>query len=182
MKVMGVTGMPGSGKGLVAGVGRSLGFKIIRMGDVIREEAQKNNADIGETAIELRKEYGNFVVAEKCVEKIKLDESDNKSKLFLIEGIRSPYEVEIFKENFKDFKVVAVNSTPETRFNRLINRKRADDSVIKSEFEKRDKRELKFGIGDVIATADYMVTNEGSIKRFKKIIRSILTNELQNAS
>ena len=30
MKVIGVTGMPGSGKGIVAGVARNLGFEIIR--------------------------------------------------------------------------------------------------------------------------------------------------------
>ena len=38
MKVIGVTGMPGSGKGVASGVARSLGFKLIRMGDVIRED------------------------------------------------------------------------------------------------------------------------------------------------
>ncbi|HEY0196297.1 MAG TPA: AAA family ATPase [Methanobacterium sp.] len=180
MKVIGVTGMPGSGKGIVAGVAISLGFQVIRMGDVIRDEAHKRNAKIGETAIQLRKEHGDFVVAERCIEKIKelSKGSDNQPDLYIIEGIRSPFEVEMFQENFPDFKVLSVNSSPETRFKRLLNRKRADDSHIKPEFEIRDKRELKFGIGDVIATADYMVVNEGSIKRFKKIIRSILTNEV----
>ena len=53
MKVKGITGMPGSGKGIVAGVARNLGFQVIRMGDVIREEAQIRDANVGETAIEL---------------------------------------------------------------------------------------------------------------------------------
>lgn len=176
MKVIGVTGMPGSGKGIVAGVARSLGFQIVRMGDVIREEAQNRNASIGETAVKLRKEYGDFIVAERCIMKIKDLSTDHD--LFIVEGIRSPFEVELFCENFKDFKVLSVNSSPETRFKRLLYRKRADDSHIKSEFQKRDQRELKFGIGDVIATSDYTVVNEGSIKRFKKIIRSILSNEM----
>jgi len=82
----------------------------------------------------------------------------------------------MFRENFPGFKVLSVNSSPDTRFRRLLNRKRADDSLDKSEFESRDKRELKFGIGEVIARADYMVPNEGSIKRFKNTIRSILNN------
>lgn len=172
--------MPGSGKGIVASVARSLGFQIVRMGDVIREEAQKRDAKIGETAIQLRKEYGKFVIAERCVERIKnLSKSSNEqSDLYIIEGIRSPFEVEVFRKNFPDFKVLSVNSSPETRFKRLLNRKRTDDSHIKSEFEIRDKRELKFGIGEVIATADYVVVNEGSMKRFKNIVRSILTNEM----
>jgi len=180
MKIIGVTGMPGSGKGIVAGMARSLGFEVIRMGDVIREEAQRRNAAIGETAIQLRKEYGEFIVAEKCIEKINKLSRDKGSllKLIVIEGIRSPYEVEIFKKNFKKFKVISVNSSTETRFKRLLSRGRVDDSNIKSDFLKRDKRELKFGIGEVIATADYTVVNEGSKKRLKGIVRSILTNEM----
>jgi len=71
MKVIGVTGMPGSGKGIVAGVAKNLGYEIIRMGDVIREEARKRNAKIGEIAVQLRKDYGEFVVAERCIQKIK---------------------------------------------------------------------------------------------------------------
>lgn len=181
MKVIGVTGMPGSGKGIVAGVARSLGFQIVRMGDVIREEAHSREAKIGETAVNLRKEYGDFIVAERCIHKIKQLSSDNGDQnFFIVEGIRSPFEVELFQENFKDFKVLSVNSSPETRFKRLSYRKRADDSNIKSEFNKRDNRELKFGIGEVIATSDYTVVNEGSIKRLKKVIRSILSNEIRN--
>ncbi|MCE5214747.1 MAG: AAA family ATPase [Methanobacterium sp.] len=187
MKVLGVTGMPGSGKGLVAGVARKLGFKVIRMGDVIREEAEKREAPVGETAIRLRKEYGDFVVARRCIDKIKTlerikskSDQNTKSGLYMIEGIRSPMEVEMFRENFRNFKVISVNSTPVTRFKRLINRQRSDDSKQKTDFQKRDNRELKFGIGEVIATSDYMVVNEGSKKKFKSIIRSILTNELSN--
>lgn len=171
--------MPGSGKGIASGVARSLGFKVIRMGDVIREEAEKRGADIGETAIELRKEHGDFVVAERCIEKIKNStKTSTGDGLYIIEGIRSPYEVEMFRENFPGFKVLSVNSSPETRFKRLLTRKRSDDSHMKSEFENRDKRELKFGIGEVIATADYMVVNESSVKRLKNVVRSILTNEM----
>ena len=36
MKVIGVTGMPGSGKSVVSRVGEGLGMKVVRMGDVIR--------------------------------------------------------------------------------------------------------------------------------------------------
>lgn len=193
MTVLGVTGMPGSGKGLVAGVARNLGFKVIRMGDVIREEAEKREAPIGETAVRLRKEYDDFIVARRCMEKIKslerinyskTDKNDlkgnTKSRLYIIEGIRSPFEVEMFRKNFRNFKVISVNSTPATRFKRLFNRQRSDDSYLKTDFKKRDKRELKFGIGEVIATSDYIIVNESSKKKFKNIIRSILKNEMPN--
>jgi dephospho-CoA kinase len=183
MKVIGVTGMPGSGKSVVSRVAESLGMKVIRMGDVIRIEAELQNEDPGKVAVELRKKYGKFVVAERCVDNInrastKTELQDNNSQLFLIEGIRSPWEVQIFQKNFPGFKVIAVHSKPETRFARLKKRMRSDDSAKPKEAIKRDNRELKFGIGDVIANSDFMVVNEGSISKFKNTVRRIIKNEM----
>ena len=196
MKIIGVTGLPGSGKSVVSRTAKRLNIPIIRMGDVMREEAKKRNEKPGDVAVELRKEYGEFVVAERCVERIKKNietknNSDiytkNKSRvkvskcsIYMIEGIRSHHEIEIFKKNFKEFVVIAVHSTPVTRFKRLKKRMRPDDSREKSDFLLRDLRELNFGIGNVIATADYMVVNEGPLKKIKSIIRRILENEMQN--
>lgn len=185
MKVIGVTGMPGSGKSVVARIAKGMGMHIIRMGDVVREEAEERGADVGKVAVKIRDEYGKFVVAERCIEKIRELESKNESikisgtsvknqNMYMIEGIRSPHEVHLFKKNFKDFKVIAIYSSPKTRFKRLKKRSRYDDSKEMTEFKKRDKRELGFGIGDVIAASDYMIVNEGSLWKYKKHIRSVL--------
>jgi dephospho-CoA kinase len=192
MKVIGVTGLPGSGKSVVSRVAKLLDIQVIRMGDVIREEAKKRKQSTGDVAVDLRKEYGEFVVAERCVEIVnnylkskndnKKKKTQSKCKIFMIEGIRSEYEVEIFKKHFKNFKIIAVHSTPKTRFKRLKKRMRPDDSAEESQFKLRDKRELNFGIGNVIATADYMIVNEGPLKKIKAIIRSILENEMQSNS
>lgn len=186
MQVIGVTGLPGSGKSVVARVANNLGFNVIRMGDVIRDEALKRNEDIGETAIKLRKEYGKYVVAERCVEMIK-EASHNSlkeknGKKYIIEGIRSPAEVEIFRKHFGVFKVMAIFSSPKTRFMRLKRRNRSDDSSELSEFKNRDQRELNFGIGNAIATSDYMIVNEGPIWKYKNSIRIILKSEIKKYS
>jgi dephospho-CoA kinase len=55
---------------------------------------------------------------------------------------------------------------------------RSDDSAKSKEAMKRDKRELKFGIGEVIANSDFMVVNEGSIGKLKNTVRRIIKNEL----
>ncbi|HHT18589.1 MAG: dephospho-CoA kinase [Euryarchaeota archaeon] len=188
MKVIGVTGMPGSGKSVVSRVAEKLGMKVVKMGDVIREEAQQRNEDPGIVAVQLRKEYGKHVVASRCVDIIKNLTKENSSsnsksrvnkpQLFLVEGIRSPWEVNIFKKNFKDFKVIAVHSKPETRFFRLKKRMRSDDSADSKESMERDQRELKFGIGEVIVNSDFMVVNEGSLNKFKKTVQRIIENEL----
>lgn len=182
MRVIGVTGLPGSGKSVVARVAKNLGFHMIRMGDVIRNEAVIRNEDIGITAVKLRDEYGKYVVADRCVEIINKSMSQSPKKdnfNYIIEGIRSPAEIEIFKKHFKDFKVIAIYSSPKSRFMRLKRRRRSDDSGNFSEFQKRDNRELKFGIGNAIATSDYMIINEGPIWKFKNNTRNILKNELK---
>lgn len=178
--------MPGSGKSVVSRVADSLGMKVVRMGDVIRNEAQKRNEAPGKVAVELRQEYGKFVIADRCVETIKNSSTsksshksaDQKSQLFLIEGIRSPWEVQIFKRNFPNFKIIAIHSSPKTRYIRLKKRMRSDDSAEIKEAKKRDQRELKFGIGEVIASADYMVVNEGAKGKLKNTVRGILKNEM----
>ena len=119
MRVIGVTGMPGSGKSVVSRVAEKLGIKVVKMGDVIRDEARRRNEDPGIVAVQLRREHGKYVVAKRCVDIVKNFARDpsvsntkselNSPLLFLIEGIRSPWEVQIFKKNFTDFKVIAVH-------------------------------------------------------------------------
>jgi dephospho-CoA kinase len=40
--------------------------------------------------------------------------------------------------------------------------------------EERDKRELRWGLGAVIAAADIIISNEGSIDEFRDKIRKTL--------
>lgn len=188
MKVIGVTGMPGSGKSVVSRVAEKLGIEVVKMGDVIRDEARRRNEDPGIVAVQLRREHGKYVVAKRCVDIVKNfardpSASNAESELdtpqfFLIEGIRSPWEVQIFKKNFINFRVIAVHSKPETRFSRLKKRMRSDDSADYKESVRRDQRELDFGIGEVIANSDYMVVNEGSLKKFKNNVQRIIENEM----
>ena len=205
MKVFGVTGLPGSGKSIISRIAKKEGIYTISMGDVIREEAERNRCSTGVAAVNLRKKYGNNVVADRCVQKIK-NYSKNRynqkttvkkmynthtnnqtpkkyskieQDIYIIEGLRSPQEVSYFKKHFKNFKIIAIHSNPQSRFNRLKRRKRNDDSTDYKVFKERDNRELKFGIGNVISLADYMLINEGPIQIFKKNVRALILNELK---
>ncbi len=69
MKVIGFCGLPGSGKSTVLKAIEDLGT-IITMGDVIRNEANHRNIapsdeNLGKIALELRKNYGPEIIAEK---------------------------------------------------------------------------------------------------------------------
>ena len=170
MQVMGISGMPGSGKSIVSEMATENGAIIVSMGDIIREEAKKRGEGTKETASNLRKEHGQYIVSELTIEKIKKLRKEGIENSIVVEGIRSHHEVEMFKENFGNFIIVSVFANADLRFNRLKERKRADDSQDYEGFQKRDFQELNFGIGNVIALSDKILINESDIESFKEKI------------
>ena len=174
MRVMGISGMPGSGKATVSELAAENGTITVVMGDIIREEAKKRGEPSKETAKNLRKEHGDFIVAELTVKKIKKIIEDGFESSIIIDGIRSPFEVNLFKENFDDFIVLSIFANPKIRFERIKTRNREDDTTDYEVFAQRDKNELGFGIGEVIALSDKLIVNESDLESHEKEIRKFL--------
>ena len=174
--VIGLTGMHGSGKSLVVvETARELGYAVVVMGDVIREETAKrglelNPKNVGKVMLELRAAGGDNVIAEKCISKI---EQQKKTKV-IVDGIRSLHEAEVFKTHFAKFALMAVHSSPETRYKRLYSRGRSDDPNCWKLFHERDTRELGVGIGNAIALTEFMVINEESKDEAKEKVKETL--------
>jgi len=174
MRVMGISGLPGSGKSLVSEIATKKGAIIVSMGDIIRHEAEKRGESTKETAQNLRKEYGQYIVAELTVKKIKKLLDDGCESSIIVEGIRSPFEVDLFKENFDNFIILSIFANPDLRFARIQSRKREDDTSDYLEFKNRDQRELNFGIGDVISLSNKIIINEKDLDSYKKKINEFL--------
>ena len=177
MQVMGISGLPGSGKSLVSEIATERGAIIVSMGDIIREEAKKRGENTKETAQNLRAEHGQYIVSELTIKKIKQLQSEGVENAIIVEGIRSPHEVDMFKENFDNFIILSIFANPTLRFKRLKNRMREDDSQEYSEFQKRDQMELDFGIGDVISLSDKLIINESDLESYSEKIKEFL-NEI----
>lgn len=179
--IIGITGMPGAGKDAVREIVREYGFPIIVMGDEIRAEAARRNLEptpenLGKIMLEIRAEEGPEVLAKRCIQKIKA----LNARVVVVDGLRSPHEVREFKRVFPRFKVIAIHASPKTRFKRLLRRGRSDDPKDWETFYMRDQRELSVGIGEVIATADYMIVNEGSMEHLKREIRRIIRKVIKD--
>ncbi|MCR6691611.1 MAG: AAA family ATPase [archaeon YNP-LCB-003-016] len=175
-----LTGMPGSGKTTISEIVKEMGIPVIVMGDVVREEARIRGIEptpknLGKLMIELREKMGANVIAKRCVDKIK----ELNSKIVLVEGVRSLEEVEEFRK-VGDVKIVAVHSSPKTRYERLSRRGRSDDPKSWEEFGERDLRELDVGIGRVISLADEMIINEGTLEDLKKNTLKVFRKVIQN--
>jgi dephospho-CoA kinase len=176
--ILGVAGMPGSGKSLVIKVAKENGYDAIVMGDVVRQEAESKSLDpnpenIGKIMLELRENEGKSVIAKRCISKI---EEAEKQKV-VVDGIRSLDEVEEFKKRFPKFSLIAIIASPETRFQRLYRRRRSDDAVGWDVFHQRDMRELSVGLGNAIVMAEYTIINEETLdiakNRAKHVLRRV---------
>jgi len=174
MQVMGISGLPGSGKSLVSDIATERGAIIVSMGDIIREEAKKRGESTKETAQNLRAEHGQYIVSQLTIDKIKKLQEDGIENTIIVEGIRSPHEVDMFKENFDNFIILSIFANPTLRFERLLKRMREDDSQDYNEFKKRDQMELDFGIGTVIALSDKIIINESDLESYSKQIDEFL--------
>jgi len=166
--VVGLAGMPGSGKSLIVETALGLGYAIVVMGDVIREETVKRGLkltpeNVGKVMLQLREEGGNSIIAQKCIPRIE----DQKSSKVLVDGLRSLYEAEAFKVHFAKFTLMAVHASPEARFGRLFNRRRSDDPNGWDVFHERDMRELGVGLGNAMTMAEQIIVNDNNIEKFK---------------
>ena len=178
-KVVGVVGMPGSGKSVADEVAREMGFSIVIMGDVIRDEVTKRGLaptpeNVGKVMVKIRREEGPAVVATRCISKIQ----NTLKREVIVEGLRSLDEIYEFRRNFSNFKIIAIHVSPEIRFHRVFGRNRSDDSTDWNTFLTRDLREIEVGIGSAIALADYMIINESSLQSFRVNIRKCLRTVL----
>lgn len=178
MKIMGISGLPGSGKSMVSEIATQKGAIIVSMGNIIRDEASKRGESSKETAQKLREENGPLIVAELTIEKIKEILKEDLTHTIIVEGIRSPHEVNLFRKHFDNFMVLSIFANPTIRYERLKNRGRADDSKDYEGFIERDQMELEFGIGSVICLSDKIIINENGMKEYLTEINDFFKKEI----
>ena len=173
--------MPGAGKGAFRRVIQRMDYPVVIMGDEVREEVKRRNLkptpeNLGKIMLQLREVEGQAAVAKRCIKKLK----NTKEGIVVVDGIRSLHEVEEFKKHFTNFNLIALHTSPKTRYQRLSQRKRSDDPNSWETFIQRDLRELSVGLGAVIAAADHMIVNEGTLVQLRGKIQRVLKEVLGN--
>lgn len=201
MKIIGLIGMPGSGKSEASKVAHQMGLPVVVMGDVIRQEAMRldfepTDENLGKVGNMLREQEGPSVIAKRTMEMARR----LGKKIVIVDGLRSKAEVDLFRSSLAEFKLVEIWSPPEARLKRIMARGRLDDAnfgsivdsakIIKSAgdvpiaaadtLERRDIRELSWGIYEAIKEADLRVCNEGDLDQFRRSVQEMLKNLISN--
>jgi dephospho-CoA kinase len=178
MKVVSIVGMAGAGKSVVARVFESAGFRKVRFGDVTEQEVKKRGLVINEenerkVREQLRVQYG--MAAYAILNRPQIDKLLQQGDV-VVDGLYSWEEYTLFKDHYgANFMVVAVWSSPRTRYKRLANRKVRPLSL--EEAISRDKSEIEnVKKGGPIAMADFMILNETSIGELEKDATKILSS------
>ena len=179
MRVLGTVGLAGSGKGELAAVAREHEIPVVTMGDVIRQACRDRGLDPadnhGTVATALRDENGPAAIAERSLPMVREAVETTDSDTVVVDGLRSMVEVEAFREAFgADFEIVSVEAPFDLRAERLADRGRdASDGDLEA-LRARDQRELDFGMGEVMETADYRVDNTDSLDAFRARAHELL--------
>jgi dephospho-CoA kinase len=189
MLVIGLTGFAGSGKSTVARyLKEKYNFRTLTISDVLKEAALNRGFITGKEPLEemkeklsafgdiLRKETGKqFILGEIVAEKVKNLISQGEERV-CVDGFRSVGEVEIFKHNF-NFYLIYIYVDEKIRFER---RKAEDPNADPKAFHERDQHDIKKGMAETVAIADFKVDNSGSFENTRKQIDKIITKLLRS--
>jgi len=183
MIIIGVVGQIAAGKGiLVSYLTEKMGFISYSLSSVVHKEIEKKGIkkytrqmlqDMGD---ELRHEFGNEVLADRIIKAINGQKKGN----VVVEGIRNPGEIELFKKD-KNFILIGIKANHEHRFKRLLSRGKKWDPKTYEEFIKIDRRDVGIGqissgqqVGKCLAYCDYILTNNGKIEDLQKKVEKLL--------
>ena len=169
MRLLIVTGMPGTGKEEFLKVAEEMNVPFIRMGDVVREtyESSDKSMSVGEFASAERERHGYDIWAKRSLERM-------SGNIFLVDGCRSMDEVNAFRSLTDDVTLIAIHSSPEARYARLIKRNRDDAPSTLDEFMERDEREMNWGLAKIMALSDVTVPNESTLEEFRELSGELL--------
>lgn len=179
MKIIGITGTLGAGKGTVVEYLEQKGFAHYSGRAFFSQELNKRGTPINrdtmtELANELRTEFGPGYIAGELY---KIAERNQRDAV--IESIRTPGEVARLKEE-GDFYLLAVDAKPEIRYERIVKRASDLDHVTYEKFLADEAREMhnsdpaKQNIAAVMEQADYVITNNGSLEELHAQIETVL--------
>jgi dephospho-CoA kinase len=174
--VVAIVGMAGSGKSEAARVFEGRGYVRVRFGDITDGEMKKRQMQLCEASERhcrelLRKEHG--MAAYAILNQPRIDSALQTNNV-VADGLYSWEEYLSLKARYgKQFYLIAVYSSPATRYARLA--RRIQRPLTQEEAGSRDQSEIEnLNKGGPIAMADFTIVNESRIEDLREQAEAIL--------
>lgn len=192
IRFVGVTGLPGAGKGAFVDLLRPLlaekgiATRYYSLSDELRAEARRRDLPVERPVLrsianELRLEHGAGVLSMLVTRKIRKDLREQElspraALVVIVDAIRNPEEVHVLRRELEpNFTLVGVEAPLEILVNRIASRARFDEPdefVQQKEAARkmilgesgRDEPAHGHNIADCVAEADWRVDNSGTLR------------------
>ncbi|MHA1303121.1 MAG: AAA family ATPase [Candidatus Heimdallarchaeaceae archaeon] len=189
MKIIVLASLPLAGKTTYAKeVGSKYNIPLYETGTVVLEEVTKRGYDFTPENIKKVtdecKKISDSYFTERLIEKV--DSLGDEIQAVFISGIRAVSEIEVLKNHYGEENVftIAFHASLKTRFNRLSNpdrisetkgAKAKEDELLRNyeNFMARNKKELGYGVGDVMVLADYLINTEDKLWPYSNVNRCL---------
>lgn len=176
--LIGIAGTYGAGKGAVVQILKECGFAHCSARELFLEELRNkgipaDRESISAMANELRVKYGVSHVVDEYIKR-----HDPAVENVVIESIYTEGEVARIRE--AGGYVLAVDASPDIRYDRIVHRMSETDKVSKEEFLRKQEAEsrstdpTKQNARTVMEQADYTIINEGTFEELKVEVDYIL--------
>jgi len=175
VKLIGITGTNGAGKGEVAAYFKKQGYTYFSLSDIIREKLHKNGKEMTRDNLikmgnDLREKYGADILARLVLNKV-----NNKA---VIDSIRNPKEIQYLRKQ-KTFILLAVDAPVALRYKRVEKRGRNESASSLQEFIKKEAEEItshekRQQLQNCMKMADYTIFNDSTIEELHKKLERFL--------
>ena len=180
--IVGLTGRNCSGKGEAVEFLKAKGFYSHSLSDVIRDEIRERGLEVTRENLiqvgnELRSRHGHGVLAQRVLERLEPDRN------YVIDSIRHPAEAEALSGR-SDFVLLAVQASPQIRFERIRKRNRQGDPQTLEGFQRSEEKELgnagseRQQLDSMEGLASHRVQNETTLEEFHNRLSVLLQQQM----
>ncbi len=179
MHIVGITGTSWAGKGTVVEILISqYGYQHYGVSEYLSQELKKQGLAVDrqhliDLANQLRSKHGNWAIVQLLYQQAKKQGGNA-----IIESLRSVWEVQELQKN-ADFILLAVDADPQTRYQRILQRKSAKDQISRETFLQQEHSEMqntdpnKQNIQACMDLANYHINNDGTLEELKAQIQTL---------